>query len=96
MDPEFMQLRRQMQQKIYNILQRKNQSNDWLCKLPEIVKRLEEGVFRDTATKMKIAFSRSSEVFLTANNVHHIKLDLLLPQVLNVLPAFATNWEWSD
>ncbi|XP_042470157.1 probable histone acetyltransferase HAC-like 1 [Zingiber officinale] len=51
MDPEFMQLRRQMQQKIYNILQRKNQSNDWLCKLPETVKRLEEGVFRDTATK---------------------------------------------
>ncbi|XP_042467547.1 probable histone acetyltransferase HAC-like 1 [Zingiber officinale] len=51
MDPEFMQLRRKMQQKIYNTLQKKNQSNDWLRKLPEIVRHLEECMFRDNATK---------------------------------------------
>ncbi|XP_042440464.1 probable histone acetyltransferase HAC-like 1 isoform X2 [Zingiber officinale] len=50
-DSEFLQLRIRMQQKIHNILQRRSQSNDWLHKLPEIVKRLEECMFRDTGTK---------------------------------------------
>nr|XP_009399627.1 PREDICTED: probable histone acetyltransferase HAC-like 1 isoform X1 [Musa acuminata subsp. malaccensis]XP_009399628.1 PREDICTED: probable histone acetyltransferase HAC-like 1 isoform X1 [Musa acuminata subsp. malaccensis]XP_009399629.1 PREDICTED: probable histone acetyltransferase HAC-like 1 isoform X1 [Musa acuminata subsp. malaccensis]XP_009399630.1 PREDICTED: probable histone acetyltransferase HAC-like 1 isoform X1 [Musa acuminata subsp. malaccensis]XP_018681904.1 PREDICTED: probable hist len=53
MDPELIQVRRTMRQKIYNILQRRNHSgsSDWLHKIQEIVMRLEQRMFRDGVTR---------------------------------------------
>ncbi|CAD5186956.1 unnamed protein product [Musa acuminata subsp. malaccensis] len=53
MDSELQNGRATMQQKIYNILQRKNQaySEEWVRRVPELVRRLEDRIFREAATR---------------------------------------------
>ncbi|WOL13825.1 putative histone acetyltransferase HAC-like 1 isoform X1 [Canna indica] len=53
MDPELLQARRTMHQKIYTTLQRRNRNatSEWMHKLPEIVKRLEDRMFSNAATR---------------------------------------------
>ncbi|KAG6494386.1 probable histone acetyltransferase HAC-like 1 isoform X1 [Zingiber officinale] len=53
LDPELQEARKTMQQKIYNALLKRNQtsSEEWVRKLPEIVRRLEERIYKDTPTR---------------------------------------------
>ncbi|XP_010929436.2 probable histone acetyltransferase HAC-like 1 isoform X1 [Elaeis guineensis] len=53
MDPELLAGRRAMREKIYNYLKRRNRhsSDDWLRRLPELARRLEERIFKDAARK---------------------------------------------
>ncbi|XP_038973519.1 probable histone acetyltransferase HAC-like 1 isoform X2 [Phoenix dactylifera] len=53
MDPELLAGRKAMRDKIYDYLGRRNHpsSGDWLHRLPELARRLEECIFKDAATK---------------------------------------------
>ncbi|XP_026663662.2 probable histone acetyltransferase HAC-like 1 isoform X2 [Phoenix dactylifera] len=53
MDPELMEGRKAMHEKIYNYLKRRNHSSsdDWLRRLPELARRLEEYIFKDAPRK---------------------------------------------
>ncbi|CAL9774334.1 unnamed protein product [Musa acuminata subsp. burmannicoides] len=50
MDSELQNVRSSMRQKIYKILQRRTQalSEEWVRRLPEVVRRLEERIFKDS------------------------------------------------
>ncbi|XP_019707806.1 probable histone acetyltransferase HAC-like 1 isoform X2 [Elaeis guineensis] len=53
MDPELLAGRKAMHEKIYNYLKRRNHPSydDWLRRLPELARRLEERIFKDAARK---------------------------------------------
>ncbi|KAG1364552.1 Histone acetyltransferase HAC12 [Cocos nucifera] len=54
MDPELLAGRRAMRENIYNYLKRRNHpsSDDWLRRLPELARRLEDRIFKDAARKV--------------------------------------------